>query len=350
MSDGLVEQAIKGFVREHVGSGKCRKFILRHLDVNKKPDSEVHMITVDSDPALQGMEIADQIVMEIADRAQQDANDIESGVQMYGLYAYYADDNKKKDYYPRKVFRVAAEENMDRESGPSEPASEKGLLSQLMRHNEVNSKNSMVAMGYIIQTFQKEITQQREQNKAFMSQQIDMSILLQEVLNDAADRQLKQKQAELQVNMIEGVFEHLKVALPILANRLAGKDVFPPKMDRELYMLSSLLENLDPAQQQQLQGMLKPGQLATLAELLGMYEERKHKFLGTKESEEEGSDKKTGDKPVKTNKLLSLFEKRSTMVNSEQSLVVEDARTKRIEEKAQSIRNKLKDVKDINDK
>jgi hypothetical protein len=209
----------------------------------------------------------------------------------------------------------------------------------------------MVAMGYIIQTFQKEITQQREQNKAFMSQQIDMSILLQEVLNDAADRQLKQKQAELQVNMIEGVFEHLKVALPILANRLAGKDVFPPKMDRELYMLSSLLENLDPNQQQQLQGMLKPGQLATLAELLGMYEERKHKFLGTKEGEEEKSAGGNGsDKPVKTNKLLSLFEKRSTMVNSEQSLVVEDARTKRIEEKAQSIRNKLKDVKDINDK
>lgn len=351
---GLVENNIKDWVRRNVltldaEKGRCHKLVIRHLTVEKKPDADVHTVNIPGDPSIEGTEIADKVILDIAQAAQRDANDL-NGLQTYAVYAYYTTD---KNWVPRKIFRVAAEDEVERErEGNSEPPSEKGLLSQLMRHNETNNKNSLVAMGYILQTFQKEIQQQREQNKIFMNQQIDMTILVQEVLDGSSKRRIEEKQSEIQVSMIEGVFEHLKIGLPILINRLAGKEVFAPKMERELYMLATLFEGLAPEQQAELTNMLRPEQLSILAELLGMYEERKHKFLKQhgEEPEEPGAKKTNDDGSVKnvgrgTLNLMKLFERRKTLANGEKAVEVDDQRAKRIEQKANDIRNRLKDVK-----
>jgi hypothetical protein len=366
---GLIENQIKDWVRRNVclidkENGRCHKLLVRHLTVDKKPDADVHTVTLTGDPSVEGTEIADRVILDVAECAQRDANDL-GGIQNYAVYAYYTNN---KTYVPRKVFRVASEDDVDRErEGTSEPPTEKGLVAQLMRHNEINTKNSLVAMGYILQTFQKEIGQQREQNRIFLNQQIDMTILVQEVLNDSSKRRIEEKSAEIQVSMIEGVFEHLKVGLPILINRLAGKEVFPARMDRELYMMATLFEGLAPEQQAELTNMLRPEQLSILGELLGMYEERKHKFLKKHGEEPEEAEEEDGGKNGKTNghvvakkngsgnglkavgagtnKLLQMFERRRSLVNSEKAIDLEDQRTRRIERKAQEMKDKLKDVK-----
>lgn len=358
---GLIENQIKDWVRRNVclvdkDKGRCHKLVIRHLTVEKKPDADVHTVGLAGDPSIEGTEIADKVILDVAEAAQRDANDL-GGIQTYAVYAYYTAD---KSWIPRKIFRVAAEDEIERErEGISEPPTEKGILAQLMRHNEINSKNSLVSMGYILTTFQKEIQQQREQNRIFLNQQIDMTILVQEVLNDASKRRIDEKQAEIQVSMIEGVFDHLKIGLPILINRLAGKEVFPAKMDRELYMMATLFEGLAPEQQAELTGMLRPEQLSILAELLGMYEERKHKFLRQhgEEPEEEGEEKKPNGVVNGKNghvakigagssKLLRLFEKRSTLVNGEKAVEVDDQRARRIEKKANDIKKRLVEVRD----
>lgn len=364
---GLIENQIRDWVRKNVclidkDNGRCHKLVIRHLTVDKKPDADVQSMQLSGDPSVEGLEIVERVILDVADAAQRDANDL-GGIQSYALYAYYT---TNKTYVPRKIFRVAAEDEVDRErEGISEPPTEKGLTAQLMRHNEINTKNSLVAMGYILQTFQKEIGQQREQNRIFLNQQIDMTILVQEVLNDSSKRRIEEKSAEIQVSMIEGVFEHLKVGLPILINRLAGKDVMPAKMDRELYMMATLFEGLAPEQQAEMMNMLRPEQLSILAEILGMYEERKHKFMKKhgEEPEEETEEGDGGEHPLGsngngkngktlkigngagTNKLLQLFEKRRSLVNTERAVDVEDQRSRRIEKKAQDIKDRLRDVK-----
>lgn len=358
-SRGLIENQISDWIRRNVcipdkERGRCKKIVIRHLNSDRKPKGDVHTVNVPADPAYEGTEVADKIVADVAEAAQRDADDCNAGVQMYAIYAYYTNDPR---YCPRKIFRVAADDEMEPDVGPSEPPNEKGLTTQLMRHLEITSKNSLVAMGYILQTFQKEIEQQRSQNRIFMQQQIDMTILVQETLDNAAKRRIDERSSELQTSMVEGVYEHLKVALPILANRLAGKEVFPAKMDRELYILASLLEGLDTEQQQTLQGMLKPGQMSLLAELLGMYEERKHKFQKeqgeTDEDEDEdvpadgkpkisggGGASKSGA-PKISNVLLRMFEKRKNLVNTEKAAQAEDQRAKRIEDRAKKISARL---------
>lgn len=350
-SAGLVEAQIKNWVRQHVCAvskehGRCKKVMVRHLNVERKPVGDVHTINITSDSATDGTEMADRVINEIADAALRDANDVMAGVQTYAIYAYYTNDT---NYVPRKIFRAAADEDSNPEAGGlSEPPTEKGVLSQLMRHNEVTSKNSLVAMGYIIQTFQKEIDQQRAMNKHLMDQQIETAMFVQEVTNDAHDRRLKEKKAEIEMAVVEGAFEHLKVILPIIANKIAGKEILSGPMSKEIYLLASFLETLSPQQQTVLRDMLSPQQVAQLAELLGSYEEKKAKLIGeSSRSEEDGDEKKTNgtvtSKPP--NRLVGLFEKRSAIVSERDSrFEVRDPVMRKIEERAAKIRSRLSDA------
>ena len=353
-SAGLVEAQIKNWVRQHVCAvskehGRCKKVMVRHLNIERKPVGDVHTINITTDAGVDGTELADKIINEIAEAALRDANDVRAGVQTYAIFAYYTND---LNYVPRKIFRAAADEDSDPEAGGlSEPPTEKGLVSQLMRHNEITSKNSLVAMGYIIQTFQKEVEQQRSMNKHLLEQQIETAMLIQEVTNDAHDRRIKEKKAEIEMSVIEGAFEHLKVILPIIANKLAGKEVVPGPMPKEIYLLASLLENLSPQQQTLLRDMLSPQQTSILAELLGSYEEKKSKLIGESSSSEEKQGETNGTVTTKPpNRLVALFEKRSTLVSERDGrFEVKDPVMRKIEERAAKIKGRMSDLAKTND-
>lgn len=344
-SVGLIENQIKEWVRRNVCAvdpdhGRCKKIIVRHINIEKKPVGDVCTVNITSDPAFDGTEMVDKVIAEIAESAQHDADDMKAGVQTYGIFAYYTKDER---YVPRKLFRVAAQEDFEPEGGPSEPPTEKGLLQQLMRHNEINSKNSLVAMGYIIQTFQKDLADRRSNEKRYFDQQLELVALTNELINEGHKRRQDEKKADMEMSILEGTFEHLKILLPIIANKLMGKEIFPAKMDRELYLMASLFETLTEQQQNDLRNMLSPQQLSMLAEFLGMYEERKHKLIGGKPEDQEanGKDEGKGEKkttsPVtspKKNALITLFEKRSDIVKKGSNLEVSDSFMKRIEEKA----------------
>lgn len=311
-SQGLIENQIKGWVRQHtsavdISNGRCKRLVVRHLNLDKRPVGDVHTINIAHDPSLHGAEMSDKYIMEIAEAAQSDANDLKQGVQTYAIYAFY---DKNPDYQPRKVFRVAAEEEMERDAGPSEPPTEKGLTAQLMRHLEIVSKNSLVGMGYILQTFQKENSELRERERFHHQQQIDHVILVQDLLNDASKRRIEERQSEVLLSSMEGVFEHLKIVFPVIVNKLAGKQLMPQKMDRELYLFAALFENFTAEQQSYLMNSLSPQQATIFAELLGLYEDRKKNLLT--ETGKNG-DAKNGGVNAQS-KLLQLFEKRGDII------------------------------------
>ena len=217
------------------------------------------------------------IVNKIVDAAQRSANDFAAGLQTYALYAYYPDEPQ---FVPYKMFRVAAEDNVDRGNlEPSELPTEKGLVSQLMRHNEAIMKNSIMQGSYLFSIFQREMTRLTEKDTRHEQQQLDMVMLQQDVLNEAHGRRLKEREAETNIAMREGVFEQLKVLMPILANRLTGKQIFPEE-DKSFLLMATFLENLTPEQQIWLRDKLTEPQTALLGEILGEYEKKKAAFAG----------------------------------------------------------------------
>lgn len=282
---GLIEQQIESWVRQNVAypdqklHGKCGKIVLRHLSIERKPQGDVAAFPNKLEEGAED-EGLDMFLHKVADAAQQDANDLNQGVQSYALYAYYPQD---RDYVARKMFRVApsTEAEIERDLSPSEPPTERGLVSQLMRHLEAIQRTTTVSTGHLFSTLQSEHRRMAETNEKFMQQQVDFMVVLQDLLDNAHGRRLKEREDEARLTMQDKAFEIVSTLAPVIINRLAGKQVLPEE-DRSLMLMSNFLERLTPEQQESFYGNLSDTQRLALAEVLHAYEERKARWDGKK--------------------------------------------------------------------
>ena len=289
-SAGIIEQQIADWIREHVavavaGRGRCKRLVLRQMSLESKPQGDVNSFNIPQDEGLAGE--TDMLVNRIVDAAQRDANDFEGGVQKYAIFAYYSDD---PNYVPRKIFRVAADDEVTRDLSPSEPPTEKGLVSQVMRHLEAVMRTSTVSTGVVIENMTRQLRDHQEAKKVTDKQTVDLMLLVQANINEAHRRRLDERKEEMEMGIKEGLFEQLKVAVPIILNRISGKPLLP-EQDKSFMLMAALLENLRPEQQAFLRESLDPPQAAVLGEILGEYEKKKATFMG-------GSQKLPGSGPL----------------------------------------------------
>lgn len=274
---GVIEQQIGQWILQHVAfpnkklHGRCEKVVLRHLNIERKNQGDIGTFPVRLE---EGAEDEIQpLVDQIAEAAQSDANDLKSGVQTYAIYAYFTLD---KSYSVRKIFRVSAEEEMERDAMPTEQPTEKGLVAQTMRHLEAVMRHSTISSSMQLQTMQRENARLSEMNERFSQQQIDFLVLMQDLMNDATKRRLDERREEAGLAMKAEAIEKLSALAPVIINRIAGKPILP-EPDKSFMLMSALLENLSDDQQQQLMGLLTDSQKMVLAETLTEYEKRKSK-------------------------------------------------------------------------
>ena len=267
------------------GRGRCKRIVLRHMSLENKPQGDVGSFNIPQDEGLAGE--TDMLVNRVVDAAQRDANDFEGGIQKYALYAYYTDD---PNYVPRKIFRVAADDEVTRDLNPSEPPTEKGLVGQTMRHLEAVMKTATVSYGVTVENLTRQVRDAMEAKKVTDQQTVDLMLLVQENINEAHRRRLDERREEMEMGIKEGLFEQLKVAIPIILNRISGKPLLP-EQDKSFMLMAALLENLRPEQQAFLRESLDPPQAAVLGEILGEYEKKKASFMG-------GSQKLPGSGPL----------------------------------------------------
>lgn len=339
---GLIEQQISDWLKEHVivtrpGLGKCRKLIVRHMSIDNKPQGDVTSVAVPQDEGLVGE--LDMIVNKIVDAAQRNANDYASGLQKYALYAYYSDDQQ---YVPYKIFRVSAEDESGQgDLSPSEPPTTAGITSQLMRHNEATFKTATMTTSYLFSIFEKMLTRLSDKEERSDQQRMDMVLLMQETINEAHTRRLNERKEELRQQMQEGIFEQLKVVMPIIANRIAGKQIFPEE-DKSFLLMATFLENLKPEQQAFLRDSLDPPQVAILGEILGEYEKKKASFISGKKTDapnllaipqvpgslQTGSSPPNGAGPDR----MRMFSKLGERMSADADAVSEDERLKKFED------------------
>ena len=120
--------------------GKCIRLTVKHFSITKKPQGDVTKVNI---PTTFGEDGIEHLVSEIIQAAQDDANNLHSGIQLYAVFAHF---EKNAYYTPRRYFRVGAEEEYDPESGgadPSETPDARGLVAQTMRHLEAVFKTSV---------------------------------------------------------------------------------------------------------------------------------------------------------------------------------------------------------------
>ena len=255
-------------------NGACYKLVVRHFSVTKKPQGDVTTIKIPDSLGVDPDRI-DALVSEVIQAAQDDANNLHSGLQLYAVFAYFA---KNQHYTPRRYFRVGAEEEYDPEAGgadPSETPDGRGLVAQTMRHLEAVFKTSVMNTSYLIETLQRENAGMRQTIQQQGEQTIEMGALIQETLDNSTARRLAEKEAENKQNMIGTVFEHLKLLLPVILNKVAGQKI-TPETDPSFQLLAALFEGMPGEQQQALvTQFLTPTQAVVFSEFLDTYEKRK---------------------------------------------------------------------------
>jgi len=346
----VIIQHIQQWVRREVAfpeptRGKCNRVVVKHIGVDRRPQGDVAQFPVKLE---EGSDEIEPLLMQIAEAAQNDANDLNSGVQSYAIYAYFAQD---RNYVPRKIFRVSSvDEEIERDVNPSEPPTEKGLTSQLMRHNEAIMRQMTIATGMQLQTMQRENQRLAEMNERYSQQQVDFLVLVQDLLDNATRRRLDERQQEASLAIKEEAMQKLAALVPVVINRMAGQQILPVE-DKSFMLMASFLENLTDEQQQQLLNQCSDSQKMVLAEILSEYEKKKSRMAQGKKPDiltaRSSLPPPPSDLPVKTMEVAPIvvpgtLPLRARLTAAENS--PDDPQLKKIEEDGTQLMSRFRDL------
>lgn len=235
------------------------KIVLRHAAPGTK-GNEVD--TIDMQERTLSMDELPLLSEEIISRAQTDADGI-GGVQRYTVVLYALNEVRAALRWP---FRIRANGDEFDEAGDESPNS-KGLLSQLMRHNEAIAKTMVHAVAGLTTVMARRL----ESSDATITRLTDQHHKNMQLLEDAQSQQHTRDMELLTTEANESrknqMFEKLSLLVPVMINKLAGQKVMAAD-DPAAMMLKSFSESITPEQFKTIQATLKPEQLIVLGQIL----------------------------------------------------------------------------------
>jgi hypothetical protein len=254
--------------------GKCKRIVARQLSAQGRDVADVHAVRLDGDD-YSSPSAVESISNEIAHALQSDADGMGSGVQRYAVYAYF----EKSSHQPgfRKVMMVAGKGPHEQdEGGLTERPDTTGLVTQLMRHLEIQNKNSMVAMGYLFATQQKQMDRLLESNESKDRRQFDLMVLLEETMSTQHERKLRMKEVEAGIEFKKKGVEKLEVLFPVVMNKISKTNLYPEKASPAALSAAAFFDSLTPKQVEVFRQTLAPEQLLALTEVVTSVEKARH--------------------------------------------------------------------------
>lgn len=260
MSDKL-RKDIERFVRQQLFRQRTTpvdRIVLRSAGTGSK-GSEVDTIDISPEFDNDSMPV---LVDEILTRAQADADSLGSKMQRYIVCAC---EIGKKDG-ARFAFRLRGEgDEDDGEQGEDAPT-EKGLTSQLMRHNEALMRMLVMTTGTQVGAMSRRL----EANEAMMGKLYEERVKDKEAVE--ASKSL-QHERDMQMLLTSGaeerkndLFKKLEMLAPLIVNKLAGKSVIPDGPGGDI--VKTLSDSLSGDQLQKISQFLTPEQQMLLLTLI----------------------------------------------------------------------------------
>ncbi len=260
MSEDKQRRDLERFLRQQltrVRETPLDRLVLRHAAQGSK-GSEVETITIpegldgDSFPAF-----CDEVLA----LAQADADGFGEKLQRYVVIALEAG---KKDG-PRFPFRLRGEGDEDSEEGEEAPT-EKGLVSQLMRHNEALARMLVMTTGSQIQS----LTRQAEAKDKVIERMFEQRQKDQEAVEASKSLQAERDNQLLLASGAEDrkaeLLKKLDLLMPLVVNKLAGNNILPTGAGADVF--GKLSESLSPDQLQKIAQFLTAEQQMLLLTLL----------------------------------------------------------------------------------
>jgi len=201
------------------------------------------------------------LVDDILMRAQADADGMGTKLQRYTLIALEVG---KKDG-SRFPFRVRGEGDEDDGDGEEQP-NEKGLTSQLMRHNEALMRMNTMAMGGILNALTKRLEAAERFNETLISQRHEYLQSLENAKSLEHDRDMEALQISGHETRKAELFKKLEMILPLVVNKITGHKLLPEAVGGDVF--STLANSLTPDQLQGIAVYLTPEQQMMFLTLL----------------------------------------------------------------------------------
>lgn len=243
----------------------CTHFTLFHLGGNGKMGSAVTTIKARGDDT--GIE---ETVSEILETASGDATGVGT-VQTYVVFAYYGEDKKG-----RARFTLKASPNEDTDSEPNEgaqltePATPTGLLTQLMRHNEMTMRTSSASLGNLLATMQAMMAQQGRAIEKMMGDRMESVEIFESLMSLKHEREMDVVRETEKTERRKVFVDKLSPLVAVAVNKMAGQKLLPSKNPQNM-ALEELFKTLRPEQLEKLGTILTPDQLMLILSVAGPY-------------------------------------------------------------------------------
>jgi hypothetical protein len=216
--------------------------------------------------------MADDLVNEAID----DADGMGRGVQRYVILAFH--DKTPGEHTSREILRVSggkstydAPENGEYGIGDvsdSEGPDARGLTAQHMRHVEAMMKQTIVGWDRSMRTLTEQNHMLSSTVEQLMGKHLSSLQLVEQLMTQDHQRKLESRKAEIWVKGTEEIVDKLKILLPHVVNRAAGRKLLPTKSSPGEQELVSLVETLRPEQLDRLKELFTPDQLLAVLSIV----------------------------------------------------------------------------------
>lgn len=226
---------LEKFVLKHAASGS------RGVEVDEFPVTTT--ITIDQVPIL---------VDDIMVRAQSYADGLGTKTQRFSVEAL----SEGARSGPRFAISVRGEGEEDGEDGEEAPT-EKGLTTQLMRHNEALMRMLVMTTGTSVQHLQRQLESAGNTIKELVQESNSARKAVEVANTDQHERDMQMMLTSGAEDRKNAMFKKFESLLPILFKKLSGDKMLT---DNEQSMVSSLVSTLSEDQLRSIAGTLSPEQ------------------------------------------------------------------------------------------
>jgi len=258
------------FAKPRDADHPLKKFVLR----SAAPGGRGHDIqTFDVDPDIR-IEVEEIPVWAgtIMTNAQDDADGSGPGVHRYVVYSYVKGEVKPVARFMMRV-RGDSDNDFDDESGDEAPTS-KGLLQQLMRHNEALTRLTVQSAASLTGVMARQLESANRLNEKLVEERRNSFLQLEAAKSEEHERSMQLMLTDNTEKRKDAAFQKLMGLVPLVLNKIVGAKVLPDKSDPLMMILEPLITSMSAEQFQAIQSTLSPDQTLMFVELLQAFQKK----------------------------------------------------------------------------
>lgn len=232
-------------------SGRVVRVELRHLNIGNDAGE---VVAIEEAPEGADSAWAQTMGVSLARLAAEDSNAIAQGVQRYAVQVFR--DKSAAGKAAARVIVAVDHERTDT-TGFSEPATAAGALAQSMRHIEAKERSVTALMQVLLIETRSRYEALALENAKLREQHDKAAELVDELVGRRQERELEAEAARAKAEMLREAGSQVKLLLPVVANRIAGRQVIPAGNPEEA-TARGLFESLTPEQKSELVTAIAP--------------------------------------------------------------------------------------------